>query len=122
MDQATGPAPSGCAPGLDALAIMSAKCGLCHGEVSPTKGLDLVSPGISRRLVGVRSACNNRDFLEVGAGAARGYFLEKLYGAVEGCGEIMPFAAPPLSPDELACLVDWAGLAVARGVEPQSEN
>jgi hypothetical protein len=107
-------APAGCAPGLDALSILAAKCGTCHGEVSPTKGLDLVTPGVAKRLVGIQSTCYSRAFLDLKAGPVSGYFLDKLEGPVENCGEIMPFAAPPLSADEKSCLVEWAGRAVAR--------
>jgi hypothetical protein len=109
------PAQAGCADGLDAVQIMAAKCGLCHGQNSPTKGLDLVSPGLDMRLVGIRSTCFNREFLEVRPGPVQGFFLEKLEGPVDSCGVIMPFATPPLTPEEKACLYDWAGKAVARG-------
>ena len=55
---------SACPNGLDALTIMVQKCGTCHGERTPTKGLDLVTPGVTARLVGVRSGCNARPFLD----------------------------------------------------------
>jgi hypothetical protein len=112
------PPASVCPPDTDALAIMVTKCGACHNATTPTKELDLVTPGVARRLVGIKSTCDNRNFLEPPPGPARGYFLDKLMGPVEGCGEIMPFAAPPLTSEEKSCLFDWIEKAVARGVTP----
>jgi hypothetical protein len=109
-----GPAASACPPGKDALGIMAAKCGNCHGAVTPTKGLDVVSPNLAARLVGVKSACGARPFLET-TGTA-GYFLDKLDGPVAGCGGQMPFGTPPLTPEERGCIDEWARLAIARGV------
>jgi hypothetical protein len=108
------PVTSTCPPGKDALAVIAARCGSCHGQTSPTKGLDVVTPGLAARLVGVKSACGGRPFLET-TGTA-GYFLDKLDGPVAGCGGQMPFGAPPLTPDERGCIEDWARLAIARGV------
>ena len=105
-----------------ALDIMVDKCGKCHGEVSPTKGLDLVSPGVLTRLVEVRSTCQGRLLLEEGDdGAAVGFFIDKLDGPVAGCGIQMPFGVPPLTEAERACLDSWANQAVSRvkmGVTP----
>jgi hypothetical protein len=36
-----------------------------------------------------------------------GHFFDKLNGAVGGCGNQMPFGAPPLSAVEIKCLADW---------------
>jgi hypothetical protein len=110
------PVATVCEPGTDALTIMVLKCGNCHNDSVPTKGLDLVTPGVAKRLVGVRSTCDNQLFLELPPGPARGYFVDKLNGPVENCGEIMPFAAPPLTREERACLDEWMDQAVARGV------
>jgi hypothetical protein len=110
------PSASACPNGLDALTIMAQKCGTCHGERTPTKGLDLVTPGVTARLVGVRSGCNARPFLDpMGSGSASSYFIEKLDGDVAGCGVKMPFGAAPLTRDERACLEEWADKAIARG-------
>jgi hypothetical protein len=95
---------------------MVQKCGTCHGERTPTKGLDLVTPGVTARLVGIRSGCNARPFLDpMGSGSASSYFIEKLDGPVTGCGGQMPFGAAPLTPDERSCLEEWADSAIARG-------
>ena len=110
------PSSAGCAAGLDALSILARRCGNCHGERTPTKGLDLVTPGVANRLVGVRSGCQARPFLDPAPGAPESYFLEKLDRGVAGCGVQMPFGAPPLNADERACLQDWAEKAIARGV------
>jgi hypothetical protein len=113
---ATPPSASACPNGLDALTIMVQKCGTCHGERTPTKGLDLVTPGVTNRLVGVRSGCNARPFLDPNASSSSGsYFIDKLDGDVAGCGVKMPFGAAPLTADERACLEEWADRAIARG-------
>lgn len=110
------PSASACPNGLDALTIMVQKCGACHGERTPTKGLDLTTPGVANRLVGVRSGCSARPFLDpAAASSASSYFIEKLDGAVAGCGGQMPFGAPALNRDERNCLAEWADRAIARG-------
>jgi hypothetical protein len=110
---ATPPA-AGCAPGLDALTIMAQRCGSCHGERAPTKGLDLISAGVGKRLVNVRSTCMSLPFLPGTGDAATSYFIEKLDGPVAGCGGQMPFSAAPLTPEERSCLIDWSDKAIAR--------
>jgi hypothetical protein len=110
------PSASACPNGLDALTILAQKCGTCHGERTPTKGLDLATAGVTGRLVGVKSTCSGRPFLDpMAANSAASYFIEKLDGAVAGCGGQMPFGAAPLTPGERACLEEWADRAIARG-------
>jgi hypothetical protein len=111
---ATTPPVAGCAPGLDGLTILVQRCGTCHGERTPTKGLDLVSPGVGKRLVNVRSGCMNLPHLPSTGSAEDSYFIKKLDGPVAGCGERMPFSAAPLTPEERSCLVDWSEKAMAR--------
>ena len=112
----TPPSASACPNGLDALTIMAQRCGTCHGERTPTKGLDLVTAGVVGRLVGVKSTCSGRPFLDPNAaGSSASYFIEKLDGPVAGCGGQMPFGAAALTPDERACLEEWADRAIARG-------
>ena len=114
------PVATGC-DNLEALDILIDKCGKCHGQQSPTKGLDLVSPGVLTRLVDVRSTCQGRMLLEEGPTGAGGFFLDKLDGPVMGCGVQMPFGVPPLTETERACLDSWAEQAVQRvkmGVTP----
>ena len=117
--QPGGSAPvqaSACPNGVDALTILVQKCGSCHGARTPTKGLDLASAGVVGRLVGVKSACNGRPFLDpLAPSSGSSYFIEKLDGAVAGCGVQMPFGAPALNRDERACLQEWADRAIARG-------
>ena len=111
--EARPPAAQPCA-GLDALAILAQRCGACHGERTPTKGLDLISPGVGKRLVGVQSSCMGRPFLASNEAAGESLFVIKMDGPVAGCGGQMPFGAAPLSPEERACLVDWSEKAIAR--------
>jgi hypothetical protein len=111
---AATPPVAACAPGLDGLTILAQRCGTCHGERAPTKGLDLISPGVGKRLVNVRSTCMSLPYLPGTGDAATSYLIEKLDGPVAGCGGQMPFGAPPLSPEERSCLVDWSDKAMAR--------
>jgi hypothetical protein len=77
----------------------------------------MVSLNLERRLVGVRSMCNSRIFLNQAlvGGKPTGYFMDKLRGPVTGCGMQMPAAAPPLTPTELACVEQWAVQAINAG-------
>jgi hypothetical protein len=112
------PAPDGGAPGpvatpLCATAaeisakILTPKCGSCHGKASPAAGLDLVTAGVKARLLNVAARGCAGKVLIVAAPAVGGHFFDKLNGAVGGCGNQMPFGAPPLSATEIKCLADW---------------
>jgi hypothetical protein len=105
--------PSACAPGPDALALLSMRCGGCHNATSPAKGLDLRSPGVGARTVNVASSCQGRPLLGSGPRVA-GHLLDKLEGPVPGCGNQMPAGGPALSEQEKACLREWAGQAITK--------
>jgi hypothetical protein len=105
---------SACPDGVDALSLLATKCGDCHGEKDRAKGLDLASPGLAARTVGVKSTCNGKLLLDPMAATPAGQLLDKLRGPVPGCGAQMPYAQPPLSEQERACVLEWADKAIAR--------
>jgi hypothetical protein len=115
------PVASVCPPGVDALGLLGKRCGSCHGDRQPAKGLDLVTPGLAGRLVGIKSTCPNRALLDAAPVGTMpeptGHFLDKLNGPVSGCGAQMPYGTPALSPSEYDCIVEWAAKAVARGMK-----
>jgi hypothetical protein len=113
-------APSACAPGQDALALIGARCGGCHNAMSAAKGLDLRSPGLGARTVGVASSCQGRPLLVNGPGAPVGHMLDKIEGPVPGCGNQMPAGGPALSDQEKACVREWAAQAITKVQNAQS--
>jgi hypothetical protein len=124
VDAATSlpPAASVCPAGVDAIGLIAKRCGGCHGDRNPSKGLDLVTPGLADRLVGIKSGCPNRLLLDGPVGTnptaePSGHFLDKLGGPVTGCGAQMPYGAPALTPSEFDCIVEWSARAVARGMK-----
>jgi hypothetical protein len=114
---ATEPPPmmvSPCPEGTDALALLVARCGDCHDAQDRAKGLDLVTPGVAARLVGVKSACGDKLLLDPSGPTAAGQLLDKLRGPVANCGAQMPYGMPPLTAQEKACVAAWADQAIAR--------
>lgn len=109
-----------CPPGVEALSLIAKRCGACHSDRMPAKGLDLVTAGVGARLVGVKSSCQNKPLLDApvaGVTEPTGHFLDKLIGPVAGCGAQMPYGTPALTPGEFDCLVEWSAKAVARGAK-----
>jgi hypothetical protein len=109
------PAVAACPPGFDVLTeVFKKKCGLCHGASAPAKNVDLVTGGVGARMVNKPSSCDNKPLLSgaLSGGKAGGILIEKLEGAVAGCGVQMPAGAPPLSETEMACVNDWAVQAI----------
>lgn len=94
-----------------------AKCGLggCHGAVggaiAPASGLDLVSPGVEARLVGVTGVC--MGLLIDPADIENSLMIRKLHPS-PGCGQRMPFGGM-LTDDEIDCVTEWAQQAVMMG-------
>jgi hypothetical protein len=105
---------SPCPDGVDALGLLVTRCGDCHDATDKAKGLDLVTPGLAARLVGVKSSCGDKLLLDGSGPTAAGQLLDKLRGPVAGCGAQMPYGMPALSAQEKACVADWAEQAIAR--------
>jgi hypothetical protein len=87
--------------------ILVPVCGVCHGAVNPAAGLDLASAGAKMRLLNQPSkGCAGKPLI-VADPVPSGVFFDKLAGPVPGCGNQMPFGAPPLGQAEIKCLKDW---------------
>jgi hypothetical protein len=109
----------GCA---DAPSILQASCSACH--TNPPQpiyaNLDLISPGVAARLVGVPAytgasgACGGKgDLLDAGNLPATGILMDKL-NFTQTCGLGMPYGtAIPLSTQDRNCLQAWANGLVA---------
>lgn len=78
--------------------------GACHDAAAPAAGLDLGSPDVGARLIGVASACNGLLLIDPNDRPAS-YLLEKLAPSPT-CGGQMPPGAP-LSAADLACVIEW---------------
>ena len=94
-----------------------AKCGLggCHGPaggaVPPASELDLVSPGVEARLVGVAGVC--MGLLIDPADPENSLMVRKLHPA-PSCGQRMPFGGM-LTDDEIDCVTEWVTQAAMTG-------
>ncbi len=77
----------------------------CHGATASQQGLDLVSPGVASRVVGVTAkVC--ASILANPADPGHSLLYTKL-SPNPGCGAQMPLARPPLSDDDAACILAW---------------
>jgi len=100
-----GPSDGACGDIIDR--VFAPSCGDtgCHGAVAPQQGLDLVSPDVASRVVGVAGkAC-----VSVLADPAdpEGSLLYKKLLPAPGCGAQMPLARPPISTEDMACVLAW---------------
>lgn len=77
----------------------------CHSAVGPQQGLDLVSPGVASRVVGV-AAKQCLQVLADPANPEESVMYKKLLIRPE-CGAQMPLARPPLSSADVACVLAW---------------
>ena len=87
--------------------IFAAQCGGsgCHGATAPQQGLDLESPDVATRVVGV-PAVSCAATLANPADPASSFLYTKL-AAKPPCGSQMPLARLPLSSADAACLLSW---------------
>jgi hypothetical protein len=97
------------------------KCRACHHltpsgtfPLYPTR-LDLGSPGLAERMVDksaeadpTKGKCAGRILVPKNDPLS-GLFVEKVENP--SCGDRMPQALPPLTPDEICCVKRWAILA-----------
>lgn len=89
--------------------ILAAKCGGtgCHGTKSPQNGLDLESPDVASRVVGVAAKlCPGT--LANPADPASSIIYTKLL-ETNACSSRMPLARPALSQKEIDCVKAWIG-------------
>lgn len=87
--------------------IFVPSCGTngCHGATAPQQGLDLVSAGLTARLVGVQAkTCSG--ILADPQNPAGSLLYTKLLTR-PACGSQMPLAREPLSDADTACVLAW---------------
>jgi len=77
----------------------------CHGAVAPQEGLDLVSPGLGSRVVGVPGKGCPVTLADPSM-PEQSLIYTKL-SATPSCGSQMPLARAPLSDDDVACVLAW---------------
>lgn len=97
-----------CPDGLDVEAdIMAVSCGgaLCHAGDQPAANLDLVTPGIAERTIGVTTTCAEMPL--VAPGDPDGSLMYTKLLEAPPCGARMPLGQAPLSAEEMACVYDW---------------
>jgi hypothetical protein len=77
----------------------------CHSAIAPQQDLDLVSPGVAARVVGVPAkACLQK--LADPANPEQSLLYQKL-AVKPACGAQMPLARPALSSTDVACVLGW---------------
>ena len=100
-----------CPPG-DVEQLFQQRCGDCHGATEPEAMLDLVSPGVADRLIGVPSGtalCEGWTLIEPSTG--QHLLLDKLGDS--SCGSRMPLALNEFSAIETECVRRWVDDAIA---------
>ncbi len=97
--------PGGCADIIDR--VFAPSCGDtgCHGAVGSQMGLDLVSPDLASRVVGV-SGKGCASVLADPQNPEQSLLYTKLKPQ-QTCGAQMPLARPPLSDEDAACVLAW---------------
>ena len=107
-----GPDGGGAGPGSGACGdvparIFAPSCGTngCHGATAPQQGLDLSSPGVATRVVGVRAKTCSGTLADPENPAGSLLYTKLLSPPM--CGAQMPLAQPPLSNADTACVLGW---------------
>lgn len=77
----------------------------CHSATAPQQDLDLVSPGVASRVVGV-SAKQCLVLLADPQNPEQSLMYQKLLPKPQ-CGAQMPLARPALSSSDIACVLAW---------------
>lgn len=95
----------------DAETILAESCGTngCHDDVAMQSNLDLLSPGVESRVVGVGTAegtgCGGRTLVVAGE-PSNSYLLDKILFVPGTCGGPMPIIGS-LEPDEVETIRQW---------------
>ena len=77
----------------------------CHGATGPQQGLDLVSPGIEARVVGVQAKVCPGTLADPDNPAGSLLYTKLL--SKPQCGTQMPLARPALSSADAECVLEW---------------
>jgi hypothetical protein len=98
--------------------------GACHDAQGAAGGLDMVTAGWEKSLVGRRASSSSptglcgsvqTPYLIEGSSPARGLFLQKLDEDPPPCGALMPSLGGPMTPSDRACIQSWANALTAAG-------
>lgn len=89
--------------------ILAAKCGGtgCHGVKAPQNDLDLESPDVATRVVGVPAKLCSGILAKPSDPANSVIYTKTL--ETNTCGARMPLARPALSQKEIDCIKTWIG-------------
>ena len=81
----------------------------CHDPLQ--EQLDLVSPGVSQRLLGVAvgGACASTALVADSSDPEGSLVYQKVSGSTPSCGSPMPLVGAKLSGEQLACLAEYLG-------------
>ncbi len=77
----------------------------CHSAAAPQQGLDLASPDLAKRVVGVAGKMCLVTLAD--PTNPEGSLMYQKLAAKPQCGAQMPLARPPLSPADVACVLGW---------------
>ncbi len=110
-DPEAGAPDAGKAPLCDIEAdVFQVTCGsvACHGPPGGTSMLDLTSPGVASRVVGVASTLCPGKTLVVAGDPSSSYLMDKLKGTQPStCGARMPYLIGPLDDHQMSCVEAW---------------
>ena len=110
-DAAVTPSPDGGCDPVVQMFPLSCSTSACHSAQSQQANLDLESAGLPARLVG-KQAHGGPGLLIDAANPAQSVMLLKVTDPPPFQFQ-MPLGAPPLSPEETACLQAWIQAAAA---------
>jgi hypothetical protein len=87
--------------------LFPSSCGIagCHAPPTAAEGLDLVSPGVAARVVGV-AAMECAGILADPSDPTGSMIYRKIEGPPP-CGALMPLGQPMLSASDIACVETW---------------
>jgi hypothetical protein len=90
--------------------ILAGNCGGtgCHGPVEPASNLDLQSPGLAGRIVGLLAG-GCEGVLADPEDPEGSILYQKLLDSPP-CGVRMPYESNPLSEYEIACVKEWISI------------
>jgi len=104
-----GSGDGGCDP-VPTIFVPTCATGACHSAQTQQANLDLQSPGMPRRLVG-KPASGGPGLLIDPQHPLQSVLLTKL-SSMPPFNFQMPLGAPPLDPDQVACIQSWIAGAV----------
>ena len=105
-------------PGCNVAPLFAQRCSgdVCHSPPTPQVGLDLVSPGVGKRVLGAHSksaGCESRFLIDPDR-VTDSFILEKISSGKPQCGDNMPLTGA-ITDGERTCIKVWA--AALAGVD-----